>query len=295
MTFRIISAGGLGDGLLLTPTLRKLKQQWPNCKTKVYCLNRRHLELFQHNPHIDVLRAASFRAAPLDYLLYLTKRSLFSSTMFGEFSPDMMGKHVTEAVADVIDVKLDDHRVEVFLTGEEELEAEALTRKYENPVVVHVTSVTSANQNWPPEKWEALVRANPQFTFLQLGSSSETRIEAAVDMRGRTTLRQSIAILKYVKSFVGVVSFLAHATNAVGTPGVVLFGPSAPRVWGHPNNINLWRDLRCSPCIDMLRHAPCPYGAPCMSEISVESVSKALQEQTARGARARLLPVRVVA
>jgi hypothetical protein len=71
----------------------------------------------------------------------------------------------------------------------------------------------------------------------------------------------------------------AHATSAFGTPGVVLFGASTPKVWGHSNNINLYKDLRCAPCIDLLFDSPCPYGKPCMTTISVGEVREALIAQ----------------
>jgi ADP-heptose:LPS heptosyltransferase len=248
----------------------------------VFCTNRGHLDLFRHNPHVDVLRAARFWSAPLDYLVFLAKPRLFASTLYGDYSPGLAGKHAAQALVELMNLKTDDRQLEVFLTNEEESEADRMTQGMINPVALHVTSACSQNQNWPTGNWETLVRANSNFTFLQLGTSGEIRIPATIDLRGRTTVRQALAILKKVKAFVGVVSFLAHATNAVGTPGVVLFGPSTPSVWGHANNINLTLDLPCSPCIDVLHGTPCPYGAPCMSGLSVEQVSEALRKQVAR-------------
>lgn len=87
------------------------------------------------------------------------------------------------------------------------------------------------------------------------------------------------ALLKGASGFVGVTSSFSHATNAFGTPGVVLFGPSAPEVWGHANNVNLSRNLPCAPCIDVLHNAPCPYGAECMQTITVAQVQEALRRQ----------------
>jgi ADP-heptose:LPS heptosyltransferase len=285
MTFRILSVGGIGDGLLLTPVFRELKRRWPGAVTKVFCVNKGHLEIFTGNPHIDVLRPAQFRSAPLEHMLFKRKPSLFSNTLYGEFMPSLMRKHATTVLAEMLDVDLLDRRLEVFLTREENASAAALTGRYPNPVAIHVTSTCSANQHWPKAKWETLVAENRQYTFLQLGGGREAKISGAVDLRGTTTLREAIAILKHVRSFVGVVSFLAHATNAVGTRGVVLFGPSAPAVWGHPNNVNLTRDLPCSPCVDVLLGDPCPYGAPCMADISVEEVSAALELQVASSER----------
>ena len=279
MTIRIISAGGLGDGLLLTPSFRSIKQRLPNVTTKVFCVNKGHFELFKHNPYIDVLRLATFWSAPVEYTRFRLNRSLFYMPFTGNFRLGLMGKHATQAIADVMGVKLMDNRLEVFLTTAEEAWARSLVGSYTNPVGIHITSSCSANQNWPTGRWELLVKSNPQYTFLQLGSRHELRIQGTIDLRGKTTVRQAIAILKYVNSFVGVVSFLAHATNAMGTPGVVIFGPSTPLVWGHSNNINLTANLRCAPCIDILLGAKCPYDAPCMTDIDVEDVRKALERQ----------------
>ena len=39
------------------------------------------------------------------------------------------------------------------------------------------------------------------------------------------------------------------------------------------------KSLRCAPCIDTLAGNPCPYGAPCLGDISVAEVSQALRAQ----------------
>jgi ADP-heptose:LPS heptosyltransferase len=248
-------------------------------------VNKGHFELFQKNPNIDVLKFATFRSAPLDYLLYhlrrtqFTGKTRFTGNWYGNYMPAQMGVHATEVIAEMTGFQLTNRKLEVFLTPAEDEAARSLAARYSNPVAIHVTSNCSANQNWPKCKWEELVRVNRGYTFLQMGGRQEVRIDGTVDLRGETSLRLSVGLLKYVKSFIGVVSFLAHATNAVGTPGVVLFGPSSPAVWGHSNNINISRHLRCAPCIDILISDPCPYGAPCLSEITVEQVSAALAEQ----------------
>jgi ADP-heptose:LPS heptosyltransferase len=111
-----------------------------------------------------------------------------------------------------------------------------------------------------------------------VGLPGEPHVPGAVDLRGKTSLREVFALLKAASGFVGVTSSFSHATNAFGTPGVVLFGPSAPEVWGHANNVNLSRNLPCAPCIDVLHNAPCPYGAECM-HIPVAQVQEALRRQ----------------
>jgi hypothetical protein len=50
-------------------------------------------------------------------------------------------------------------------------------------------------------------------------------------------------------------------------------------IWGHQNNINLFKDVSCSPCLDVLRSSKCPYNGECMHHISVEDVKNALKKQ----------------
>jgi ADP-heptose:LPS heptosyltransferase len=88
---------------------------------------------------------------------------------------------------------------------------------------------------------------------------------------------------------------MAHATNAFGTPAVVLFGPSAPVVWSHANVVAISRHLRCAPCIDLLGGIPCPYQAPCMSRITVDEVARALRQALARPPAAHAAGARIEA
>jgi hypothetical protein len=47
------------------------------------------------------------------------------------------------------------------------------------------------------------------------------------------------------------------------------------------------KGLRCAPCIDTLGGNPCPYGAPCLGDITVAEVGEALRAQitSSQGAR----------
>ena len=197
---------------------------------------------------------------------------------YGRLQPMRMGQHATEVIGEMLNVRIDERRLDVFLTESEEHAAQRALSTLRNPIALHVTSRSSASARWPIENWEALVRRNPDCTFFQLGMPDEETVAGCVDLRGKS-LRESIALLKYSSSFIGLASSFSHATNAVGLPGVVLFGPSAPAVWAHANNINLTKALRCSPCVDTVLDAQCPYRAECLSEIGVDQVERALRQQ----------------
>ena len=147
---------------------------------------------------------------------------------------------------------------------------------------MHIHSKSSQNHHWELENWEELIKQLPDYTFIQLGLKTEPEVKGALDWRGKTLFREALCLLKYADSFVGVDSNMAHATNAFDMPGVVLFGDSSPVHWGKPNNINIYKEVECSPCYYELWHERCPYGHECMKLITVEDVKKALIQQMNR-------------
>jgi len=279
---RIVACGALGDALLTTPAFRALKEQDPSRRVVVYCTSRGQYELYLHNPYVDRL----VRPGPMNryerWILTSMRRTKLWHDGYGALMPSMFCSiPATEIIGNLLGVRLRDNQLQVFLTPEEEEEGRRLLAPCEMPVAIHLTSRFSANQHWPIEKWRELVRRNPRYTFVQLGLSDEAPVAGAFDLRGQLSVRTALAVLKHSRSFVGVVSFFSHASNAVGTRGVVLFGPSTTVVWGHQNNINLELGLPCAPCVDLLQNMRCPYGAPCMSDISVDRVEHALTIQLA--------------
>src|SRR5579859_5407134 len=245
--FRIFSCGGLGDILLGTPILSALKRENPGCKIILFCFMKRDLDVFRNNPHVDVLGHRSFITNPLLYTLYYYRRGRkFNALTYDQYFPSFVyRKSVTHIMADKFGVTLDSPRLEVYLTEKEKEWGRKRVAGIKNPVAIHVTSLCSKNQSWPLRNWEELIRSLPEYTFVQLGMPTEDKVEGAVDLRGKTSFREALSILNCSLSFVGVVSSFSHATSAFGTPGVVLFGASAPRAWGHSNNINLYKNLEC--------------------------------------------------
>jgi heptosyltransferase-3 len=71
-----------------------------------------------------------------------------------------------------------------------------------------------------------------------------------VNLAGRLDLKALGALIAQARLFIGVDSAPMHLAAAVGTPTVVLFGPSGPynwRPWGE-GHIVLTKDFDCQPC-----------------------------------------------
>lgn len=276
---RIIPGGGLGDILLFTPVLKALKEKDRRTRTIVYA-NRKNKEIFVNNPYVDRLTMLSFWHDPLALLRWLLRRKQFINPRYDHLSPSLSYKKpASEIIAEFFDVRLEDKQVQVFLTRQEEEEARKRMAQFRNPIILQSSTRSSQNKLWPMDHWERLVAGMPDHTFIQMGAPDDERVRGTVDLLGKTSFREALGLVKYCRSFVGVDSSLAHATNAFGIPGVVLFGASMREIFGHPNNINISLNLRCSPCMDILFKESCPYANRCMTQLSVEQVTAALLRQ----------------
>jgi hypothetical protein len=112
-------------------------------------------------------------------------------------------------------------------------------------IVVHPGASSRARQ-WPPERWAAVARAQALAgrDVVVTGDAGQRRLalhlarEAGLDhgtvLAGSTTLRQLTALVAAATLVVCGDTGVAHLATAVGTPSVILFGPTSPLQWGPP-------------------------------------------------------------
>ncbi|MFA0964341.1 glycosyltransferase family 9 protein [Roseivirga sp. BDSF3-8] len=272
---RLLMLQGGGDILLATPAIRAMKNENPDARIIVYVLFDIFRDILKHNPYIDDIRSTRFIENPLEFIKYKLSKGRFYVPVFTR-SLYAYRLHATEMMGQIMDTEVTDKQIEVHLTQGETEAAQQRLADYDNTVAINITSRCSVNQMWTIDKWNRLVKEMPDHTFVQLGLGDEQLVEGAVDLRGKTDVRQAMAIVNACDKFVGVDSFLAHVSSAVHTPGVVLFGDSSPGIFGHANNINISKNLPCAPCNEFLDGKSCPYNIECMTSIEVDEVKSAL-------------------
>ena len=277
---RLFAFGGIGDGILLTPSLRALAKAEPHGKIIVWSANSAHEAVFRHNPNVSSFRYINRTAHRLYHFLRGSEWMPYVDTDYSRTLPSLLCvRNAAHTLAETLGLTLNDVTPELFLTAEETARAVSRMRGVRHPTVaIHVRASSSPNKNWPLENWRQLVAAHPEISFIQLGNANEEAVPGAIIVLG-IPLRQSFAVLKQCDAFVGVDSGLGHAATALQIPAVILFGATDPAVWGHAQNCNLHKRRYCSPCIDLLQDTPCPFSAACMKDISVSSVAEALQEK----------------
>jgi ADP-heptose:LPS heptosyltransferase len=169
----------------------------------------------------------------------------------------------------------------IFLTPAEL----AAGRLAENQVAIQSTGLAAPfamhNREWYPQRFQELcAELRIDVRVVQIGSSSDMKLEGAIDLRGKTSLRQTAAVLANSLVFIGLAGFVMHLARAVDCRSVIIYGGrEKPAITGYVANKNLYQQVRCAPC--WLRNA-CEFNHKCMDMITVEQVIAATADQISR-------------
>ncbi len=147
-----------------------------------------------------------------------------------------------------------------------------------------------ANKEWGAGRFAEVVRNLPaDLTAIQLGLASDPARPGAIDLRGKTTIREAAAVIAESEAFVGIEGFFGHLARAVDCPSVLVLGGRVGREKvGYTCNEYLSAPTPCTPC--GLRNQ-CMHGRACLEGVSAEAVLAALTRVIAR--RGRDLPVAI--
>jgi ADP-heptose:LPS heptosyltransferase len=155
--------------------------------------------------------------------------------------------------------------------------------------IVHPGAASGARR-WPAERWAEVARheheagrsvvvtGNPGEADLARTVASVAGLPEASVLAGRTDALQLAAVVAAARSLVSADTGVAHLATAVGTPSVVLFGPTPPARWGPPRGRTIHRALWAGCVGDP--HAARPH--PGLLAIGVDDVLTALAEVRAR-------------
>ena len=84
--------------------------------------------------------------------------------------------------------------------------------------------------------WPQLISLLPQ-PVVQVGVTGEQQLVS--DFRVNLNLSELAALIKSSNFWISCDSFVQHYAWDLGKPGVVLWGPSNPIIYGHPENLNI--------------------------------------------------------
>jgi ADP-heptose:LPS heptosyltransferase len=121
---------------------------------------------------------------------------------------------------------------------------------------------------------------------MQAGKLKEVHIKNAYSLLGLTTPGQLISLIKKCDIVITLDNFIMHAAHLVGTPAVILWGPTDPLVYGYEGQRHLKDSQICElaeecigPDCGSNYQKPCPLGERhCMNQISLEDIYNSAME-----------------
>jgi len=272
-------SGSLGDHLLCTAVFRELRRRGYH---DLWMLSN-HRGLFRHNRDIDLVvpqdsffvelaRIAGGAVYPLTYARHVQ----------GEDRDVPPARHIIACMCQAAGIGGPiDLRPYLALHQHERGRGRLAARQIAIQSSGLGAQYPMRNKEWYPERYQPVVDTlAPRYTFVQLGLASDPPLQGALDLRGKTTPRQSAAILSASLAFVGQVGFLMHLARAVDCRAVILYGGREhPSQSGYPCNENLFSAVPCAPC---WRWNTCAFDRMCMRMIDADTVVAAVERQVAR-------------
>jgi ADP-heptose:LPS heptosyltransferase len=233
--------GQLGDIILFTPTVRRIRELFPNSSI-TFAVNKRYRgagELVAGLPYIDRLFVTE--------LYFERLSSLTSGPYEREWPVDLRGDdeveeerrhdivletrprhrrsnwwehaHITEEIAHMVGVPSPiDRQTEIRIPASVRVPDEALGK-----IVFHNDPAIDPRKAWP---WTHAVRLLQELgvkNCVILGGNGPV-LEGALDLRGKTTIPEAAAVIASARCFVGIDSGLTHIAGSVGTPTVGMYG-----------------------------------------------------------------------
>jgi lipopolysaccharide heptosyltransferase I len=152
----------------------------------------------------------------------------------------------------------------------------------DGPFAVLVPTTNWATKRWPAERLAELVdplRDRFGLASVVAGVPGGPLVPGAVDLSGKTTLRQLTAVLERASLVIAPDTGPMHIAAALGRPLVTVFGPTDPArtgPYGRPDSV-VRLDIPCAPCLSRR----CVHQT-CLRSLGVEPVLAVAAEQLKR-------------
>lgn len=276
-----------GDVLMTTQCFKGIKERHKGMEL-VYMTQPQYMDIVEGNPYIDEIVPWSQEEVQRYEIVYnphgeriltggfnsldVTLYSMYP--YFCKVEPDeMFIKEISPGIINTEDDYDEDERFEIDY-GE-------WPKEY---IVVHTTGGDPVYRTYPHMD---VVLRGIDLPAVQLGSTVDAVCHKAMDLRGKLSFRESAWVVARAKGGIVIDSFMSHLCGALGTPVVVLYGPSparvvCPRIQGsggyvalEPNMLDVCKSMtRCWGVRNRMGVSECT--SPCINTLNPLTVRKAL-------------------
>jgi ADP-heptose:LPS heptosyltransferase len=280
----VLSYGNsLGDDLLCTILARQLRRKG----VQRIWMRSSFPELFYNNPDFERIITKPISRSKANYVdRFISQHKIpvitpTYTTYIPETDADIIpSKHIIQLMCDSVSADYPkDLKPYLFLSDEEKEKGKIAP----NQICIQSTGKGAknyiGNKDWITERFgEVSTLLSKTHTVVQVGSTTDELLPDVLDLRGKTSVRETASVLYNSQFFLGNVGFLMHLARSVNCKSVIIFGGREhPSQSGYEFNINLYSAVPCSPC--WLRNT-CPNNKICMSNIKTADVVQAITSIT---------------
>ena len=250
--------GAPGDALITANVIRCLKLKYPNLR--INCITP-HDELIKFDPSIESLNSPE--------TFYSFDSSYWELIVRKEDRENVIAHNMNRLA-----IKEFTYKSKFFLSSEEKEWAKNKIPRASKPIIAICTRSKETVKNWPSENWSEIIsKIHDRYSIVQLGDSTELKLDRTTRFAGKYTMRQSAAILSHANLFIGPDSLLMHVANGLDIPSIIIFGGSRPiKCLGYPENENIASTPHCSPCWIHQGYESCQHNIKCMSNIETTKI-----------------------
>lgn len=214
----------LGDALLTTPIIRAIKESNPLSDILVDTDNP---YIFQGNPNVkEVGRNINGVPGSLTVDLNMAYENRPMMHIIDAYA--QQARDVVKGLGEV------DYRTELF-PGQQDFGFSGSLRNsicgpYEKLCLFHCDHGDWPGKNWPHDRFQNVINQMHHMGWkCAIIGNKGFNADNAANWRGRTSLLQMAALMKFANLFIGVDSFPMHAAQAMGCPTIGIFGVTSPR------------------------------------------------------------------
>jgi ADP-heptose:LPS heptosyltransferase len=200
----------LGDVILASPIVRKLKLDNPDSKIDVLT---RFPEVFRNNPHVNVINPA----------IHNNYDRIINLDLVYENDPK---KHITDAYADfVFGQHTFDKQPELFSSNSYQLDKFTGT----DFIVIHMRKYGWPNRNLSEVFWQSVIRdllTHTDYKIVQIGAPDEIAFsgnDRLVDHRGKFEIQYIKELINLSRAFIGIDTATLHIAACTNTPIISVF------------------------------------------------------------------------
>ncbi len=177
-------------------------------------------------------------------------------------------------------------RLVLHLSAQDEAWAREFVEKLPRPLIgLNPGAAYGPAKRWPAERYgEAARKLVDRLggSVLVFGTTADTpaaatiaeQVGQVVDLTGKTTLAQAMALIGRCQAFITNDSGLMHVAAALNTPLVAIFGSTDAVATGpfSERAVVVKKELACAPCLK----THCPTNFECMNGITSDEVERAV-------------------